>query len=184
MIVKKNSSLSISFPQVIRWAVRKDRWRPLWASGNLAVVGRVWKPWSWRSRRLSCASWRPSWKATVHTCCPSHRLHLKNQLTPVHSLICKVNNQDGRDAWILFLLSRCIRLFVNVKNSCNRVASSVLKRKKQCIKILFWPNHMQWVHCDTLVECWSSAAAQNAQIWPCACGVWLKSGLKLLWRFW
>ncbi len=163
--------------------MRKDRWRPSWASGNLAVVGKVWKPWSWRSRRLSYASWQPSWKATVHTCCPSHRLHLKKQLTPVHSSICKVSSQDGRDAWILFScpdVSGCLwtsgTAVIELLHQC--------KTEKQCIKIFFWPNHMQWVHCDTLVECWSSAAAQNAQIWPCACRVWLKSGLKLLWPFW
>lgn len=55
-----------------------------------STVGRASTLWSWRSRRPSYASWRPSCGVTAPTCCPSLRPPLRRPLTPAPSLTSKV----------------------------------------------------------------------------------------------
>lgn len=65
-------------------------WSWAWVNRQSWAVGRASRPWSWRSRKPSCASWRLFWKATAHSYDPSPRPPLRKPQTPVRSLTCKV----------------------------------------------------------------------------------------------
>lgn len=65
-------------------------WSWAWVIRQSWAVGRACTPWNWRSRKPSCASWQPFWKATVRSYDPSLRPPLRKPQMPAHFLICKV----------------------------------------------------------------------------------------------
>lgn len=65
-------------------------WSWAWVIRQSWAVGRACTPWNWRSRKPSCASWQPFWKATVRSYDPSLRPPLRKPQMLAHFLICKV----------------------------------------------------------------------------------------------
>lgn len=66
-------------------------WSWAWVIRQSSAVGRASTRWSWRSRKPSCASWQPFWKATVLSYDPSPRHRPRKPRTPVRFLTCKVS---------------------------------------------------------------------------------------------
>lgn len=66
-------------------------WSWAWVIRLSWAVGRASTRWSWRSRKPSCASWQPFWKATVLSYDLSPRHPPRKPRTPARFLTCKVS---------------------------------------------------------------------------------------------
>lgn len=87
-------------------------WRWAWVIRQSWAVGRASTHWSWRSRKPSCASWQPFWKATVHSYGLSPRHHPRKPQMPARFLTCKVSG--GMSLWTL--VTKTLKPFIHVQS--------------------------------------------------------------------